>query len=36
MLISTPIGSTAYNYSAGGSIIDPSLDILQLTPLAPK
>ena len=35
MLISTPIGSTAYNYSAGGSIIDPSLDTLQLTPLAP-
>ena len=30
MLISTPIGSTAYNYSAGGS-----LDTLQLTPLAP-
>ena len=35
MLISTPMGSTGYNYSAGGSIIDPSLDILQLTPLAP-
>ncbi len=35
MLVSTPIGSTAYNYSAGGSIIDPSLDTLQLTPLAP-
>ena len=35
MLISTPMGSTAYNYSAGGSIIDPSLDTLQLTPLAP-
>ncbi len=35
MHISTPIGSTAYNYSAGGSIIDPSLDTLQLTPLAP-
>ena len=33
MLISTPIGSTAYNYSAGGSIIYPSLDTLQLTPL---
>ena len=33
MLISTPIGSTAYNYSAGGSIIDPSLDTLQLTPM---
>ncbi|WP_455537852.1 NAD(+)/NADH kinase [Terrisporobacter sp.] len=35
MLISTPIGSTAYNYSAGGSIVDPSLNLLQLTPIAP-
>ena len=35
ILISTPIGSTAYNYSAGGSIVDPALDVLQLTPLAP-
>ncbi len=35
VLISTSTGSTAYNYSAGGSIIDPSLDILQITPLAP-
>ncbi len=35
VLISTPIGSTAYNYSAGGCIVDPSLDTLQLTPLAP-
>ena len=35
MLISTPIGSTAYNYSAGGSIVDPKLDLYQLTPIAP-
>ena len=35
MLISTPMGSTAYNYSAGGSIVDPSLNLLQLTPIAP-
>lgn len=35
VIISTPIGSTAYNYSAGGSIIYPSLNTLQLTPLAP-
>lgn len=35
MLISTPIGSTAYNYSAGGSIVDPKLDLFQLTPIAP-
>lgn len=35
MLISTPIGSTAYNYSAGGSLVDPSLELFQLTPLAP-
>lgn len=35
VIISTPLGSTAYNYSSGGSIIYPSLGILQLTPLAP-
>jgi len=35
MLISTPIGSTAYNYSAGGSIVDPRLELFQLTPIAP-
>ena len=34
-MISTPIGSTAYNYSAGGSIVDPKLNLLQLTPIAP-
>lgn len=35
IIISTPAGSTAYNLSAGGSIIFPSLKALQITPLAP-
>lgn len=35
IIVSTPTGSTAYNYSAGGSIIDPSLVTLQITPLSP-
>lgn len=35
ILIATSSGSTAYNYSAGGSIVDPSLNVLQVTPLAP-
>lgn len=35
MIISTPTGSTAYNYSARGSIVDPSLNLMQLTPLHP-
>ncbi|WP_100065181.1 NAD(+)/NADH kinase [Miniphocaeibacter massiliensis] len=35
LLISTPSGSTAYNFSAGGSILYRSLKGYQLTPLAP-
>ena len=35
LLVSTPSGSTAYNYALGGSIIDPRLNLLQITPMAP-
>jgi NAD+ kinase len=35
VVVSTPAGSTAYNYSLGGSIVDPRLDLLQVTPIAP-
>lgn len=35
VIISTPVGSTAYNFSSGGSIVHPSLKTLQLTPLSP-
>lgn len=34
MIISTPVGSTAYNYSLRGAIVYPSLVSLQLTPIA--
>ncbi len=35
IIISTPMGSTGYNLSAGGSVVYPNLNVLQLTPLAP-
>lgn len=35
VIISTPVGSTAYNFSSGGSIVYPNLKTLQLTPLSP-
>ena len=35
IIISTPSGSTAYNFSSGGSIVYPSIESLQITPLAP-
>lgn len=35
ILVSSTAGSTAYNYSLGGSLVDPRLDILQVTPIAP-
>jgi NAD+ kinase len=33
--VSSHAGSTAYNYSLGGSIVDPRLNLLQVTPIAP-
>lgn len=33
VIISTSTGSTAYNLSAGGAIVAPSLEIVQITPL---
>lgn len=35
VMVSTPMGSTAYNYSAGGPIIPLSANILPLTPISP-
>lgn len=35
ILIASSAGSTAYNYSLGGSIVDPRLHLLQITPIAP-
>lgn len=35
LIISTPVGSTAYNYSSDGSIIYPTLNSMQITPLSP-
>lgn len=35
ILVATPSGSTAYNYSLGGSLVDPRIKLMQLTPIAP-
>ncbi len=34
MIVSTPTGSTAYNFSAGGPLVDHSISALLMTPVA--
>ncbi|MBQ0078692.1 MAG: NAD(+)/NADH kinase [Eubacterium sp.] len=35
ILCASSAGSTAYNYSLGGALVDPRLKLLQVTPMAP-